>query len=210
MQGLFGMVSAVMTGKVIEYDDGSKQYPTAYMKEMTDYQVWLSDTGLQGDFQADRKHHGGPEKAVLFYAAASYAMWRETYGFDFGYGSFGENVTVTVWDEESVCIGDIFQIGEALVEVSQPRQPCWKISSVLEDKKMLGNVLATGRTGWYCRVLKEEYLQRGMTVTLKERPNPDWTVARANAVMRQKKERPSEVAGLLALPQLSDEWKKDL
>ena len=77
MQGLFGTVSAVMTGKIINFDDGAKQYPTAYMKEMTDYQVWLSDTGLQGDFQADKKHHGGVDKALLLYSETSYAMWRE-------------------------------------------------------------------------------------------------------------------------------------
>ena len=210
MQGLFGVVSAVMTGKIVEFDDGNKQYPTAYMKEMTDYQVWLSDTGLQGDFQADKKHHGGLDKALLLYGESSYAMWREDHDLDLGYGSFGENLTVSVWDESNVCIGDIFQIGKALVEVSQPRQPCWKISSVLGDKSMLKRVLDTGRTGWYCRVLKEEYLQRGMMVTLKERPHPDWTVLRANGVMKHKKEKPEEVDTLLALPQLADAWKKDL
>lgn len=210
MQGLFGTVSAVMTGKIVQFDDGKKQYPTAYMKEVTDYRVWLSDTGLEGDFQADRKHHGGPDKALLLYSETSYAMWKETYGLELGYGSFGENLALSVWDETNVCIGDVFKIGEALVEVSQPRQPCWKISSVLDNKSMLKNVLDTGRTGWYCRVLKEEHLQRGMTVTLEKRPNPDWSIARANEIMKHKKERLSEVAELSALPQLSDEWKKDL
>ena len=120
------------------------------------------------------------------------------------------NLTLSVWDETNVCIGDIFQIGHALVEVSQPRQPCWKISSVLGDKKMLSRVLDTGRTGWYCRVVKEEYLQRGMMATLKKRPNPEWTVMRANEIMKHKKERKTEVEALLALPQLAEAWKKDL
>ena len=107
-------------------------------------------------------------------------------------------------------IGDIYDIEGVRVEVSQPRQPCWKINHALENGDMLKNVLATGRTGWYMRVHQEGYLQQGMMVKLLERPNPDWTIQKANYILKHKKENPKEAEALLAIPQLADAWKKDL
>jgi MOSC domain-containing protein YiiM len=210
MQELFGAVTALLTGPIREFDDGKKAFFTGYMKTPTDDQLWLDDTGLSGDFQADTRHHGGLDKAVLVYGESSYAFWRDGHKKELGFGAFGENLVVSVWDESNVCIGDRFRIGEGSVEVAQPRQPCWKIGAVLGDTAMLKAVLESGRTGWYLRVLSEGYLQRGMTVKLLERPHPEWTIIRANDVMRHKKERPEEVAALLKLPELAEAWKKDL
>jgi len=210
MAQMIGTVVALLTGRLVEAEKNGKAFYTGYFKETTDYQVWASDTGVQGDFQADTKHHGGPDKALLAYATASYTMWEQNFKMELGYGSFGENLCISGIDESKVCIGDIYEIGEVRVEVSQPRQPCWKISFALENDAMLKNVLATGATGWYMRVLNEGYLQKGMMLKLVERPNPDWTIQRANLVMKHKKEKPEEVAALLALPQLAEAWKKDL
>jgi len=210
MQTTIGSISALMTGKIITVETENKTFQTGYFKETTDYQLWLGETKIQGDFQADTKFHGGKEKALLAYGMSSYTMWKDSYGFDFGYGSFGENISVSGLDEESVCLGDTYKIGEAIVQVSQPRQPCWKINVALKDKNMLKNVLHEGRTGWYYRVIKEEYLQKGALIALQERPNPDWSVKRANDVMKNKKTEPLLVNELLNIKELSDEWKKDL
>jgi len=210
MQTIAGSISALLAGKIITIEEGNRTFQTGYFKESTDDQLWLGETGLQEDFQADRKFHGGPEKALLAYGVSSYAIWKEKYGFDLGYGAFGENISISGLDEENVCLGDIYKIGEALIQISQPRQPCWKINVALQDKNMLKNVLHEGRTGWYYRVIKEGYLQKGMLLTLKERPNPKWSVKRANDVMKSKKENPALVEELLNVKELSDEWKKDL
>lgn len=210
MAQMIGTVTALLTGKLTKEERNGKPFYTGYYKEVTDYQVWLDVTGLQGDFQGDTEHHGGVDKAILGYAMKSYQMWEETFDMELGCGSFGENLCFGGMDESTVCIGDIYAIDNLEVEVSQPRQPCWKINHALENGEMLKNVLATGRTGWYMRVLKEGYLQKGMMVKLLDRPNPDWSVARANEVMKHKSERTEEVAALLALPQLAEAWKKDL
>lgn len=210
MLTIAGSISALLTGKIVTVEEENRSFQTGYFKESTDYQLWLGETGIQGDFQADKKFHGGPEKALLAYGMSSYTMWQEKYGLELGYGAFGENISISGLDEENVCLGDVYKIGEVLIEVSQPRQPCWKINVALKNKDMLKKVLLEGRTGWYYRVIKEGYLQKGMLLTLHNRPNPEWSVKRANDVMKSKKEDSALVEELLKVKELSDEWKKDL
>jgi len=108
-------------------DPMERPWRSGIFKEEVDEPVWLGRTNLVGDGQADLKHHGGPEKAVHVYAAAHYPAWqRELQRADLTYGAFGENFTVEGQTEETVCIGDTYRVGDAVVQVSQPRQPCWK------------------------------------------------------------------------------------
>ena len=94
---------------------------------------------------------------------------------DMPYGAFGENLTIAGLSEESVCIGDIFRIGDVTFEVSQPRQPCWKLARRWRMHELLGLVVRNGRSGWYLRVLEEGWIEAGMPVELIERPNPAWS-----------------------------------
>lgn len=122
----------------------------------------LKRLGLDGDRPADRRFHGGPDQAALCYAAAHYAVWREELGIaDIGPGGFGENLTIADQDEQSVCVGDVYQVGEALVEVSKPRVPCYKISYFWRRPDLLERVQQTGRHGWYVRVLQEGRVEAG-------------------------------------------------
>lgn len=146
--------------------------------------VRLGRTGLAGDGQADLTVHGGLEKAVLAYAAAHYPFWRETLGRDdVGPGAFGENLVLDGADEATVCIGDVVRVGGARLQVSQPRQPCWKQARRWGRKDMPLLLQQTGRTGWYYRVLEEGMVEEGLPVELLERPFPALTVARANGAM---------------------------
>lgn len=172
--------------------------------------VRLGLTNLAGDAQADLQKHGGPDKAVNAYAASHYPDWRAKLDLaDFLPGAFGENFTIAGLTEESVCIGDTYAVGEARVQVSQPRQPCWKLARRWRIKDLTALVERSGRTGWYFRVLAEGEVAAGLPLILLDRPYPQWTIARANAIMRRRKTDP-DAAELAACPLLAESWRATL
>lgn len=192
-------------------DPMDRPWTSAIFKEAVTGPVWLGRTNLEGDRQADRKNHGGPDKAVLLYAASHYPAWRQELGLEaFPFGAFGENFTVAGLTEETVCIGDVLAVGGAVVQVSQPRQPCWKLAFRWRIKDLTARVERTGRTGWYARVLQEGPVRPGDALTLLERPHPAWTAARATAVMRAKGRDPEATAALASLPALAEAWRAAL
>jgi len=130
--------------------------------------VMLTRGGLDGDAQADLRGHGGPDQAALLYSADNYARWR-TEGFDFEAGSFGENLTVSGLDETTVCAGDIYQVGESVLQVTKARGPCYKLQYRTGVPDMIKRVLANGRSGWYVRVLTEGLVEAGDEISLLER-----------------------------------------
>jgi MOSC domain-containing protein YiiM len=123
------------------------------VKEISLYLDWLN---LEGDDQADRRVHGGPDKAVYAYSADHFQAWTRELGNEppFVPSAFGENLTVAGWDEDSVRIGDIWAWGNALLQVAQPRIPCYKLGIRTARPHILKRLLETGRTGWYLRVLQ--------------------------------------------------------
>ena len=173
--------------------------------------VWLGATNLAGDAQADRKNHGGADKAVNVYSADHFPDWRVRLARpDLTNGAFGENFTVAELDEETVCIGDSYAIGAARVQVTQPRQPCWKLARKWDVKDLVVQVEQTRRTGWYLRVLQEGEIEANLPIVLLDRPHPEWTVARAFAAMRDRKADPATAAELAAIPTLAADWRKAL
>lgn len=170
--------------------------------------VWLGALNLVGDGQADLQHHGGLHKAVCLYPVEHYPYWQTVLNLvRLPYGAFGENFTTAGLLEETVCIGDSFQVGEAIVQVSQPRQPCWKLARRWGIKDLALQVQESGRTGWYFRVLQEGVVRAGEMMTLLERPYPRWTVATANTLMHQHKDDHEAIRALVACPLLSDNWR---
>ena len=188
-----------------------RPWRSAFYKEPALGPVWVGRTNLAGDGQADLENHGGPDKAVLAYAAAHYPLWRaELEEPEMPYGGFGENFTVEGLSEDSVCIGDTFEVGTALVQVSQPRRPCRNIARRWQRGNLTTLVDRTGRTGWYLRVLREGQVEAGETVALVERPNPRWSVTRATRAMRGHQQDRDEARALSGLPELSAAWKATL
>ncbi|MDP2811169.1 MAG: MOSC domain-containing protein [Rhodocyclaceae bacterium] len=145
----------LFTGELSSLFDGT---PTGIFKRECTSPVWLGTEGLVGDAQADRRVHGGVEKALHQYPVAHYARLAAAFPEAAPLlvpGSMGENLSVPGWDETNVCIGDIFRLGEARIQVSQPRKPCWKIDSRFGTDGMMQMIAAEGLTGWYFRVFEE-------------------------------------------------------
>ena len=170
---LGGRIVGVQVGLPKDHGD----WRTAFFKEPVRGEVVLHRLGLEGDGQADRRVHGGPDKAVLVYSADHYEAWREELAQpDLPFGAFAENLTVQGLDETSVCVGDIFRVGDALVQVSQPRGPCWKIGRRWGRPDLVIRVARSGRTGWYLRVIEPWRLEVGSDMRLVSRPFPEWVV----------------------------------
>lgn len=184
------------------------EWTSGIFKDTISGPVHVGPTGLEGDGQADLTVHGGPHQAVLLYAASHYPDWRSELGRDdLTNGAFGENFTVDGLSEEMVCVGDRYEIGDALVEVSQPRRPCWKLGRRNGIADLPQRVQRTGRGGWYVRVLREGTVEAGQPLVLIDRPHPEWTVARANDIMQGREKNPAVRAAFAACPALSPRWK---
>ena len=210
-------ITSVQIGRVLtegnpETSDATeRQWTTAFYKSPVSQSLQMGSLWLAGDTVADVRHHGGLDKAVLCYAASHYRDWnREFPDLKMGPGAFGENLTIAEADETSVCIGDQFQIGECQVEVSQPRQPCWKIARRWGIKMLTKTVAQTGRTGWYIRVQQAGLIQAGQQMLLLNRPHPDWSVARANDVMFGRESDRLAVIELMNLTELADAWRSGI
>lgn len=143
--------------------------------------VFLSATGLEGDEQGDPVYHGGPEKALHQYAAEHYALWGERWPDSLvalAPGAFGENVSTVGMTEASVRIGDVYRLGGAIVQVSQGRQPCWKLNRRVGRADAALGMQRSGATGWYYRVLEAGIVASGDCFELLEMPCPEWPLAR--------------------------------
>lgn len=192
-----------------ETDPANQVWTTGFFKEPMSGLVWLGKTNLDGDGQADLENHGGPEKAVNVYPAEHYPYWTQAIGLtNLQPAGFGENFTIVGLLESDVCIGDVFEIGESLVQVSQPRQPCWKLARRWRVKDLALRVQETGRTGWYFRVLREGHVQAGTRLVLVERHHPNWTVSAANEVMHHRIDDLQVAQRLADCIHLSPRWRE--
>jgi MOSC domain-containing protein YiiM len=208
---------AVCVGTPTDYgtpgadDPMDRPWRTSFYKEPVDGTRWLGTTNVEGDSQADQKNHGGPDKAVLAYSADHYAAWNtEMPDLHLGFGAFAENLDIAGLSEETVCLGDSYAIGDVVVQVSQARQPCWKISRRWRVPDFSVRVQRTGRTGWYLRVLQEGEIGAGLDVVLLDRPHPSWTIARCNEIMHVHKKEREPAAELAAVPELAESWRRTL
>ena len=165
---------------------------------------------LIGDGQADLKNHGGPDKAICAYSADHAAHWQTALGLALPAGAFGENFTTLGVVESDLCIGDVFRVGDVVLQISQPRQPCWKLARRWRIRDLAAQVEQTGRTGWYFRVLTEGDITAPADFARLERPHPEWTVAAANDIMHHRKNDLAAARALADCPALSESWRSAL
>ena len=181
---------------------------TGFGKRPADGDVRIGRENLEGDGQADRRYHGGPDMAVLAYSADHYPAWRAELSWPvLPLGGFGENLSVEGATEETACIGDVWRAGTAVLQIASPRKPCQKLSAFWQRPDLLKLVERSGRFGWYLRVLEEGALAAGAGIALAERPHPEWTVARAYQVGIARARDRTTALELAQVAALSDRWK---
>ncbi|MBL8074723.1 MAG: MOSC domain-containing protein [Nitrospira sp.] len=206
-----GLPQCMTSAEFLDQSGSLQEWTTGFFKQSTTEPIWLGTLNLAGDGQADLVNHGGRDKAVNVYPHEHYAYWEHTVGLTpLPMGGFGENLTTQGLLEQDVCIGDVFQLGEATVQISQPRQPCWKLARYWRIKDLAVRVQETGRTGWYFRVLTEGHVQAGKKLVLQERRYPQWTVSAANQVMHHLVQDRQAAQELSDCKALSSRWREKL
>jgi MOSC domain-containing protein YiiM len=135
---------------------------TGIYKYPVDGPILLQKEDVKNDSVVDRKHHGGIYKACYLFSAANYAYWKEKYpNLDWDWGMFGENLTMSSLDESQIRIGDIYKLGSALVQVTQPREPCFKLGIRFKNQQILKQFIAHEKPGIYVQILREGSVTKG-------------------------------------------------
>jgi MOSC domain-containing protein YiiM len=202
-------ILALLAGKVQPLARGER---SAIAKVPLEGPVKIGFLGVEGDEQADLSVHGGPDKALHHYPADHYVHWG-TLAVDHPLlnapGAFGENISTYGLVEDAVCIGDRFRLGTALLEISQPRQPCWKQGERMEWTTLPKMMIRERRSGWYYRVIEEGAGEAGDELALVDRPFPDWTVKRVFGLViaGDHKLDPRPLAMLARVEPLCAEWR---
>ncbi|WP_286784500.1 MULTISPECIES: MOSC domain-containing protein [Pseudomonas] len=198
-------VNGLFIGKAKEIGVG---LISATDKQPINHRLWLWPQGLGSDEQGDIRFHGGPERVLHHYPAEHYAHWKRVLPqIDWKAPDFGENLSTYGLLENRVCIGDVFRWGDALLQVSQPRSPCYRLSHRSGIAEMPQWAQESGRFGWYYRVLKAGFVSPENSLQLVQRNYPGLTVAQA---IRSFYQAPLERAGLQQLVScydLSVRWR---
>lgn len=183
---------------------------SAIFKHPVDGAHQVGPLGLVGDTQADWRIHGGADKAVHCYAWSHYAAWRRELpscsAFD-APGAFGENLSVQGLEEQTVYVGDVWRVGQTILEVTQGRQPCFKLNLRFGVVDMAVRVQQTLRAGWYMRVIEPGLIAAGNRIELLERPHPEFSVATLLALIRDRSTDVEYLERVLKLP-LTPSWRR--
>jgi len=207
-------------GRADATDPMDKPWQTGFFKQPVSGSVPLNKLGFEGDGVADLVNHGGEDKAVLCYSSQAYPLWRDEFRQmegvaerisieSFGNGAFGENLSIAGLSEENVCLGDVYQVGTARIQVSQPRQPCWKLGRRWRLKQLTALAVSTGRMGWYVRVLQEGTVAAGQEVTLLERNLPSWPISRLNELFYRDRSNLEDAAEMANCAVLAESWRSE-
>jgi MOSC domain-containing protein YiiM len=216
VRGVFaGPIRALSSPRAPDVE--ATRWRSAILKSRQTAPVSIGTLGLAGDAQKEKKHHGGPTKAVLIYGAAHYAMWDAimrphadahatalramSAAFDashWAFGAFGENLCIDGLVERSVCLGDLWQIGTARLRITEPRGPCGTLTRRWMRPALLGDVKSTAAAGWYNAVERSGVVSAGDDVVLIERVQDQWTLAAVFDILE------SRAASQAAITQLRD------
>jgi MOSC domain-containing protein YiiM len=190
---------------------GEKRSPTGIYKQSMS-QVSVDELGIIGDIQVDKRYHGGPEKALHQYALSSYEKIVKRYPLlhkQVNPGMIGENLSTTDMNEHNVCIGDIYKVGGAILQVSSPRIPCWKIDAKFKQPDLHQFISQHRLNGWYYRVLQAGDITLRDVFVLQQRPNTGITIDALLKVIHDEAEQQLAELVINAIG-LDPEWQKRL
>ncbi|GKU11898.1 unnamed protein product [Fusarium langsethiae] len=202
-----GVLLQVRAGKLKQRGLGGEITSAIYKQEQQG-PTFVTATGIAGDEHA-ANNHGGTERAVHQYNPDHYPDWRAENAPEpelYDIGAFGENIVTTNMSDDNVCIGDIYKLGqEVLLEVSEPRHPCYKLNSRFKWPRALKRTIRTGRSGWNMRVLQTGNICKGDIISLVERPYPKWSVLNVQRMLRARNVSLQLLAECIQLP-MPDMW----
>jgi MOSC domain-containing protein YiiM len=204
MAGTVGKVLSVNVGTPREFQYNGRPARSAIWKSPVAGRIAARGVNLDGDDQADREAHGGPDKAVYAYAVEDLRWWEQKIGRSLAYGEFGQNLATQGIEVNDALIGERWKVGTTVLEVSEPRIPCWRLAVRMNDKLFPRHFSEALRPGTYLRIVSEGELGAGDEIRVLEKPGHDLTV---RDVLRIYVRDRHELGRLLAVPQLSENWR---
>lgn len=199
-----GQILSVNVGGIREFDYQGRRAKSAIWKSPVVGRITVQGVNLATDDQADRKSHGGPDKVAYAYAVEDARWWQKQIGRPLEYGEFGENLTAERIEVNDALIGERWQIGTSVLEVSEPRIPCWRLGVRMNDKLFPRRFTEAMRPGAYLRLIVEGSIGAGDEVRVVERPSHGLTI---RDVFRIYTRDHDEIPRLLSVPQMSESWK---
>jgi MOSC domain-containing protein YiiM len=170
----------------------------------------VAATGLETDSQADLENHGGVDKAVYAYTIENYRYWEGELGRELTPGQLGENFLVSGMPDEDVHIGDVFRCNDVVLQVTQPRVPCFKLGICMEDPHFVGRFHHSGRVGFYFRVLEQGTVEAGTLIERVQRDPAGLNIRDAMLALNHGPRQQETIARALAIPALSEAWRVSL
>jgi MOSC domain-containing protein YiiM len=205
-------VKSTNIGQITTIAWNGKEVQTGIYKKPVMHPIFLEENDVLKDNVIDRKHHGGKDKACYIFSAGHYNYWKKIYPhLDWDWGMFGENLTISGLDEADIFIGDILKVGEAVVQVSQPRQPCFKLGVRFGNQAIVKQFVKYGYSGAYLRIVEKGNVKTGDKMEIIQRQNHNFSVHKifellySNLVPDSKK-----IEDILNLESLAESCKKDL
>ena len=198
-------VLSVNVGRAREFDYNGRPAKSAIWKSPVAGRIAARGVNLEGDDQADRKAHGGPDKSVYAYAIEDVRWWEEKLGRSLQYGEFGENLTTEGVAVNDALVGERWAIGTAVFEVSEPRIPCWRLGVRMNDQGFVRRFTEALRPGTYLRIIVEGAVGAGDEIRILERPDHDMTIRDIFRIYTRDR---GEVERLLAIPRMSESWRE--
>ena len=198
-------------GKSVEINYHGQIEKTGIYKYAVDQAIFLGKEDVVKDAVIDRRYHGGADKACYWYSEKHYAFWKDKFpNLDWNYGMFGENLTISDLDEGDIKIGDVFQIGNARVQVTQPRQPCYKLNYRFDCNSMVRQFIDAGFPGIYIRVIEEGKVRKGDELILLERREESLSIREVYNLLYESSKDQLKLEKALSDPALAASCKRDL
>lgn len=194
----------------VSLDGGPKKHRSGIFKTPVSKPIFLDCLGFEGDGVGDLKMHGGEDKALCAYCVDHFPYWNEKLQRKISPGSFGENLSLLGMPETAINIGDIFEVGAAQIQVSQPREPCHKLNKVFNDQSMACSVKKSGFSGYYLRVLKAGMVETGSLLKRVHKDPNEFSIEKANALLRKGGANSQDMEELISIRALGSEWQEKI
>ena len=204
MASTLGRVLSVNIGGVRKFEYNGRPARSAIWKSAVSGRIAARGVNLDGDDQADRKAHGGPDKAIYACAVEDARWWEQEIGRSFAYGEFGENLTTEGIELNQALVGERWEIGTTVLEVSEPRIPCWRLGVRMNDPAFPRRFAEAMRPGVYLRIAVEGSVGKGDEIRVGARPGHDLTIRDVFRIYTRDRD---EVERLLKVPQMSESWR---